>query len=167
MANEILSCPVNPFKYLLIYKFSQDHIELLFSCIHSRGGWNNNPNTLQLKYALQKMLLRNVVTASRNTNCSDFAATSNTILPIFHTRKHSSPLIDMYGKDQRNKFLNDPEVNIMVGHLNQRSQTKFISDVLFYVGGFIVSKLVQQLTCCACRITIIISDFPLTRSDND
>ena len=33
-----------PFKYLLTYKFSQDHIELLFSCIRAKGGWNNNPN---------------------------------------------------------------------------------------------------------------------------
>ena len=51
MANQMLSSPVNPFKYLLTYKFSQDHIKLLFSCIRSKGGWNNNPNCLQLKYA--------------------------------------------------------------------------------------------------------------------
>ena len=113
------------------------------------------------------MLLRNPVTASRNANCSDFSATSNTILPIFHTWKHSSPQIDTYGKDESNKFLNEPEVNIMVGHLSQRSQTEFISNVLFYVGGFIVSKLVQQLTCRARRNSIIVSDFSLTRCDHD
>lgn len=28
----------SPFKYLLTYKYSQDHIELLFSCIRPRGG---------------------------------------------------------------------------------------------------------------------------------
>ena len=63
MANEMLSpsSSDNPFNYLLTYKYSQDHIELLFSCIRSRGGWNNNPNSLQLKYALRKMLLRNAV----------------------------------------------------------------------------------------------------------
>ena len=38
MVNEMLSSPVNPFKYLPTYKFSQDHIELLFSCIRSRDG---------------------------------------------------------------------------------------------------------------------------------
>lgn len=31
------------FKYILTYKFSQDHLELLFACIRSRGGYNNNP----------------------------------------------------------------------------------------------------------------------------
>ena len=38
MANEMLSSPVNPFKYFLTFKFSQDRIELLFSGIRSRGG---------------------------------------------------------------------------------------------------------------------------------
>ncbi len=44
----------NPFEYLLTYKFSQDHIELLFSCIRAKGGWNNNPNVLQMKYAMRR-----------------------------------------------------------------------------------------------------------------
>ena len=49
MADQMFSKPGDPFKYLLTYKFSQDHIELLFSCIRSKGGWNNNPNCLQIK----------------------------------------------------------------------------------------------------------------------
>ncbi len=61
MATQMLSLSTNPFKYLLTYKYSQDHIELLFSCIRSRGGWNNNPNCLQMKYALRKMLMRNAI----------------------------------------------------------------------------------------------------------
>ena len=69
----------NPFEYLLTYKFSQDHIELLFSCIRAQGGWNNNPNCLQLKYAMRKMLLRKI---------SD---SSTTIIPFFHSRKHTAP----------------------------------------------------------------------------
>jgi hypothetical protein len=39
MANEMFST-TNPFKYLLTYKYSHDHIELLFSCIRARWGWN-------------------------------------------------------------------------------------------------------------------------------
>ena len=41
MANEMLSPSSSdkPFNYLLTYKYSQDHIEWLFSCIRSRGGW--------------------------------------------------------------------------------------------------------------------------------
>ena len=49
-----------PFDYLLTYKYSQDHLELLFSCIRSRGGWNNNPNCLQMKFALRNMTILQV-----------------------------------------------------------------------------------------------------------
>lgn len=30
-------------KYIPCYKFSQDHLELLFGCIRAHGGCNNNP----------------------------------------------------------------------------------------------------------------------------
>lgn len=38
------------YKYILTYKFSQDHVELLFSKIRSRHGYNNNPNALQFQH---------------------------------------------------------------------------------------------------------------------
>jgi hypothetical protein len=90
MSDEMFKLPANPFKYILTYKFSQDHIELLFSCIRSKGGWNNNPNSLQLKYALRKMLFRNAVKASKNSNCIEFSDLSSGIIPIFHKRKHTA-----------------------------------------------------------------------------
>ena len=90
MATQMLCSPANQFKYLLTYKYSQDHIELLFSCIRSRGGWNNNPNCLQLKYSLRQMLMRNAITASKNANCVDFTG-CNDLIPLFHKRKHNRP----------------------------------------------------------------------------
>ncbi|KYQ48535.1 THAP domain-containing protein 9 [Trachymyrmex zeteki] len=47
------------YKYLLTYKFSQDHAEILFGKIRSRHGFNNNPNVLQFKYATKQILMRN------------------------------------------------------------------------------------------------------------
>ncbi len=91
---EMSQLPANPFKYILIYKLPQDHIELLFSCIRSKGGWNNNPNSLQLKYALRKMLFRNAVKASKKFSCIEFSDLSSGIIPIFHKRKHSAPLVE-------------------------------------------------------------------------
>ena len=61
----------SPFKYVLTYKLSQDHLEMLFSRIRRHGGWNNNPNCLQLKYALRAILMKNGITPSRNANCVD------------------------------------------------------------------------------------------------
>ena len=89
MTQEMFST-ADPFKYLLTYKFSHNHIELLFSCVRSKGGWNNNPNCLHLKYALRKMLLRNAITASKNANCLTFETTPTSIIPFFHSKKQSS-----------------------------------------------------------------------------
>ena len=47
-----------PLKYLLGYKFSQDHLELFFSAIRARGGFNDNPTALQFKAAYKRLLLR-------------------------------------------------------------------------------------------------------------
>ena len=59
ITQDMLTCTDCPLKYVLTYNFSQDHIELLFNKIRYRGGWNNNPNVLQLKYALKSILIRN------------------------------------------------------------------------------------------------------------
>ena len=167
MVNEMFSSTKSPFRYLLTYKYSQDHLELLFSCIRSRDGWNNNPNSLQLKYALRKMLLRNAVTASKNANCTDFNdKNTTTIILIFHARKHSSPLIDMSIDKEVEKNNFTPEIRMMVGHLDQRSHTEFISNVLFYIGGSIVSKLVKLLTCPACRNSLV-SSCPASPAKSD
>ena len=68
IAEDLLARESNQLKYLLTYKFSQNHIELLFSCIRSRGAFNNNPNALQFKTALRQILLRNSIMASNKAN---------------------------------------------------------------------------------------------------
>ena len=45
LVTELLQKDENPVKYVLTYKFLQDHLELLFSKIRHFGGWNNNPNS--------------------------------------------------------------------------------------------------------------------------
>ena len=98
MADEMFNME-NPFRYLLSYKFSQDHIEILFSCVRERGGWNNNTNCQQFKYAIRKMLLRNTVSASKNANCQVVSNASTTIIPFFHSRKHKAPLNEPISAD--------------------------------------------------------------------
>ena len=84
----------NPFKYVLTYKFSQDHIELLFACIRGKGGFNNNPNTLQLKYALRNILLKNSITASQKANVMSFENESTGSMFSLKWSKHRSPIVE-------------------------------------------------------------------------
>ena len=149
MSSQMFSLPINPFKYLLTYKFSQDHLELLFSCIRSRGGWNNNPNVLQLKYALRSMLMRNAITASKNANCVDFTGCNN-IIPIFHSKKHK-PDDDQPQHNEISISSANTNIDSICAHLNEDGHGEFISNVLFYIAGYIVSKLNKKLQCTECK----------------
>ena len=48
-------------KYILTYKFCQDHLKLFFGAVRSAGGWNNNPTTSQFTSAYKKLLMRHMV----------------------------------------------------------------------------------------------------------
>ena len=72
LVTELLHKDENPVKYVLTYKFSQDHLELLFSKIRHFGGWDNNPNVLQFKYALKWLLIRNSIEPGKMGNCTPF-----------------------------------------------------------------------------------------------
>lgn len=52
---------------------SQDHLELFFGCIRSRGGSNNNPNCSQFKKTLRQLLFTKNITVESG-NCSNFVA---------------------------------------------------------------------------------------------
>ena len=68
---------VHPFKFCLTYKFSQDHLELLFSCIRGMNGFNNNSDVIQLKSSLKRILLRNSIVGSKYANCLTFEDNAN------------------------------------------------------------------------------------------
>ena len=163
MTHEMFSTN-DPFKYLLTYKFSQDHIELLFSCIRAKGGWNNNPNCLQLKYALRKMLLRNAITASKNANCLTFETSSTSIIPFFHSTKHKAPLSEAATADDELQIT--LEEKFLCTQLNAYETSEFVSNILFYIGGYLVSKLVNKLTCLSCK-NCLISQFHGPTPDHD
>ena len=55
-------------KYILSFKFSQDHIENLFSKIRARNGFNDNPDVICFKSALRALLVKSDITLSPNSN---------------------------------------------------------------------------------------------------
>ena len=58
-----------PLKYLLLYKFSQDHLELFFGAVRSAGGFNNNLTTQQFTAAYKRLLLRSSIEGAKG-NCT-------------------------------------------------------------------------------------------------
>lgn len=58
MSYKLLYKNQNPLKFVITYKASQDHIELFFACVRSRGGCNNNPNCIQFKHTLAAIIYK-------------------------------------------------------------------------------------------------------------
>ena len=63
------------FQYVLSYNMSQHYLELLFGRIRRMGGYNNNPNVMQLQHAMRRLTLHNFISPSATGNC---------IGPIWH-----------------------------------------------------------------------------------
>ena len=163
MANEMFSLQGNPFKYLLPYKYSQDHVELLFSCIRRRGGWNNNPNCAQFKHALRRMLMRNAIAASKNANCQDFTGISmTTVIPFFQLTHKSAVKAPSAQPDTQS-----PEIEeIMMAKNLDDPTSEFLVNVLFYIAGYVVSKLVHQLSCLSCKRSLLADPFTDNNNNN-
>lgn len=53
------------------FRFSQDHLELLFGCIRSMFGCNDNPSARHLESAWRKLLGQHQITVSEYANCAN------------------------------------------------------------------------------------------------
>ena len=95
IAEELLFRSDNSYKYLLTYKLSQDHLEMFFSCVRARVGFNINPNALQFKHAFRNMLFHNAITSSDKANVMMFEKNLSDSLFSFKTNRRRSRLSEM------------------------------------------------------------------------
>ena len=79
ISQELILRDSNPYSYILTYKLSQDTLEMFFSKVRGRLSWNNNPNALQIKYALRALLLKNKVAIEcpATANCTEVEGENN------------------------------------------------------------------------------------------
>lgn len=60
---------LTPLKYLLTYRLSQDHLELFFSVVRSRSGFNPNPTCRLFTVAFKGILMQSEMKIDSG-NCS-------------------------------------------------------------------------------------------------
>ena len=108
---------------------------------------------MQLKYMLKQMLFRNAGKVSKNSNCIDFSESFTCeIIPIFHKRKHRSPLVEETPGNDSGFTLKE---QLLVEQLEEREHSEFMEKSLFYVSGFTVTKLITLISCTACRSSLV------------
>ena len=136
----------NPFKYVLTYKFSQDHLELLFACIRGKNGFNNNPDIIQLKSSLRKILLRNSIIGSKHANCLTFESSSAGSIFSLKWNKRNAPL------SEKNDLTDDEKIFVkeLSTKLSSCSISYYKEAILGYIAGFVVRKIVGKISCPEC-----------------
>ena len=126
ISRKLLNRSSKPFNYILTYRFSQDQLEMYFAKIRSRFGWNNNPTTLQLKYAIRQLLLRNKIESPSTANC----------IAVSNMRESDLSKVD-------------PRVSDLLLTTNI-----WRSDVIHYISGYIVKKLFDSISCHECAAAL-------------
>lgn len=137
------------YKYILTYKFSQDHLEIFFSKIRNRHGHNNNPNVLQFKYAMRQILLHNNIKNYTNMNCmeddNDF---SGSLYKFKWKKKKQESLFNnvILEPESDDECMSDP----ISSNINIPDNLKHLHDnILYYISGYIVKKI-QNIDCYTC-----------------
>ena len=89
---------------------------------------------------------------------------SHTIIPFVHSRKHKAPLnnpieadVNTADKVHSAPQKNTPEDIIMLEHFNATTTSEFLANVLLYIGGNVVSKLVPESKCSSCKSCLLSS----------
>ena len=162
IAEDLLTRESNQLKYLLTYKFSQDHIELLFSCIRSRGGFNNNPNALQFKTALRQILLRNSIMASNKANVICFEDQAHGSIFSLKASKRRTPISDILEQPSSEEDAEDNDW-ILLLLFDGIEFTSFLENILYYISGFIVRKIANKIDCEQCAEALA---FPTSSMDH-
>ena len=149
LARQLLNEPMKPFKYVLTYKMSQDHLELLFACIRGKNGFNNNPDVRQFKSSLKRILLRNTIVGSKHSNCIAFETQSIGSVFSIKWSKRSSPVQPEIHENDQNQL---PTIQF-----DSINFSFYKESILGYIAGFIVGRMLTRISCVECANALIYS----------
>lgn len=82
----------NILPHVLTFRFSQDHLELLFASIRQMFGCNDNPSAKQFESAWRRLLGQHQITASKSANCANNDTMYLTVLNASSRKKTNDKL---------------------------------------------------------------------------
>lgn len=138
--------------YLLTYKLSQDHLEVYFSAVRRRGGYNNNPTAYEFINIFKRLLVHTHVKGSDKGNC----------LLLDETKLLQVPENELLESSEIDFSLDESEVNpdcfqISNGKLQQSTDfygsydnLKYVNDVVIYIAGCVVNSVLRRKICFSC-----------------
>lgn len=135
-------------KFILSYKLSQDHLEILFSAIRAKGGFNNNPTVTQFEAAYKALLVHAEIKSNSSANC--LAQDSTSILKISSLKKKSptedqDAVLDLLCAAGSQHIVEDDDELLTV-----YQNSNYIKDVVGYIAGFVVRSILKRIQCEVC-----------------
>lgn len=162
-------------RYLLGIKFSQDHIETLFSVFRSLNGFNNNPNVVQFTAAFKRIMVKNQIKASYNANCLDHG-TEQAFISLNKPSRYTNAEADR-SKEIRNQSsltkLNSIAIAPLIDENEQDEElisnfneairnevviSEYISNVVVYISGFVERHIKDKIKCEHCFNALVTED---------
>ena len=150
-------------RFLLTYKFSQDHIALFCGKIQSMGGCNNNPTARQFKSAYKKILTHNDIQDVVSGNCIALesvpilTATSRILNIDVETVVPSVEVLNSSGRHRRmheDEFLLPEQDNTDYG-VNEEVLSSCSEKIVAYIAGFVSFKLKESIHCEDCCSALV------------
>lgn len=144
--------------FLPIYKFSQDHVELFFSAIRARGGFNNNPNAIQFRAAFKRLLIRAEIRDGGVGYCVPLQQIN--ILTFYSSTDPVTTINDLTDKKSLIELQEDDSV-LFEEYLDclNSNLSKYSTAVVTYIAGFVARKLSRTLKCSLWKPRIIFKFF--------
>lgn len=108
---------------------------------------------LQLKWAIRQILLRNEISASAlgNSLFSD-SDPSGSVFDIRWKKKNASEHIDDLDEERDDDFPFDIDVSSTAS--GENSMLK--DNILYYICGFIVRKIIKSIHCLNCKASLVV-----------
>ncbi|KAH9371759.1 hypothetical protein HPB48_021024 [Haemaphysalis longicornis] len=127
-------------RYICTGNLDQDPLEMYFSCVRQRGGWNNNPSASEFRQAYRRTPVHAAVGGSQN-------APQLEGIKLATNQETSNSTCD----EDSDKAV-DPEAAVLPAALDHDyfAVTTFASEVVKYIGGFVVRSVTKHLHCAEC-----------------
>ncbi|XP_048031076.1 uncharacterized protein LOC125258223 [Megalobrama amblycephala] len=140
-------------RYICTYRFSQDHLELLFNSIWASGGWNNNPTAGQFQGIFRRLMVR----------CGVSPSTSGNVAPQDETVSLSAVEMSSLAVDESEE-LPSPFTNVSAlvcdhSYLPTRFGS-LVDNALVYISGFVMRQILRKLPCGVCRASLVADAVP-------
>lgn len=138
------------YTHLNTYNFSQDFLELFFGCIRMRFGCNNNPTCVEFLYALRRILAKNYIQAGQYGNCLSFNENIGSVYSLKRKQMKITMIEDVNIEMEKMNNEKEEEAIIQKNVKNLLQNEDIKDNILNYIGGYIIRKIVPSIECNSC-----------------